>query len=62
MTDLSALAEKVEGLERCPVCRLSWRVCAPAKIDGADKVRCVECKSVFPAALLRAKGGEHGDA
>lgn len=34
--------------ERCPTCNINWQFVQPAKTTGADSVRCVECKAVYP--------------
>lgn len=36
---------------RCPTCNMAWWLFPPAKIDGEEKVRCVECKDVFDAFM-----------
>jgi hypothetical protein len=33
--------------ERCPSCRLNWRLFPPAQISGLPMVRCIECKCVY---------------
>jgi hypothetical protein len=38
---------------RCPHCRISWFLFPPAKVHGTDIVRCIECKTTYPAPASR---------
>jgi hypothetical protein len=40
----------------CPTCGLHWHLFAPAKIDGKEAVRCVECKAVYPLSAQAEPG------
>lgn len=48
MTDHSEREEMKLPYEDCPTCGLHWYLFAPAKIEGKEAVRCVECKAVYP--------------
>lgn len=56
MTEREVSSERLP--ERCPHCDLQWIYNPPAIVAGTDKVRCIECKTVFVPSVSSERVSE----
>lgn len=38
----------------CPTCSMAWGLNPPAKCDGGNYYRCIDCKAVYSSEMLAA--------
>lgn len=55
------LLDNMRQNARCPECRCNWWLHPPAKLTCSEEVRCVQCKSVYPLAILASSPTPGGD-